>query len=49
VVPGRGDGVDPTVVDVIREAPVWTRRSGRHRRGLGGVEECVEKIGSMLA
>jgi hypothetical protein len=43
------DGVDLAV----REVAAWTgrqwRRSERHRRGLDGVEEGVEKFGSLTA
>jgi hypothetical protein len=44
--------MDPTAVEVVGEALVWTQRwwtrPGRHRCGLGGVEERVAKFGSLL-
>jgi hypothetical protein len=52
-VPRRGDSVDLRVVEAIGEAPLWTWwwwwRSGRHRHVLIGVEEHVEKFGSLSA
>jgi hypothetical protein len=35
---GRCDGVDPTVVQAVGEAPVWTHRRWRQRWGLSNVE-----------
>jgi hypothetical protein len=53
VVPGHGDGADPTMVEAIGEVPVWTwrrwRQSGRQRRGLGGIEERAGNFGSLKA